>query len=74
MRLVSWIGKIKEVHVSTKAEEIHVLHWSSYCVLSKYHHQSCTCVIYRSIDDEYDECGRSLEEDEPLSPSTAGNA
>ena len=25
-----------------------------------------------SIDDEYDEYGRSLEEDEPLSPSTAG--
>ena len=47
------------------------------------HVYTCTCtvhvytvhVLYNvlvHVDDDYDEYGRSLEEDEPLSPHTAG--
>ena len=38
-----------------------------------------TCTVHvhvytcYSVDDDYDEYGRSLEDDEPLSPSTAGS-
>jgi hypothetical protein len=32
----------------------------------------CTSCVCHSVDDDYDEYGRSLEDDEPLSPSTAG--